>query len=94
MILPNKIDTVLDVYHFVRVLSAECKTNGATDVYEELDDALHLGSSGLEILNALRAVLLRNRAIVEQLLGTVGSEQAREIVHFVDRALGAPSNLA
>jgi hypothetical protein len=84
----SKIETAADVYRFVERLSSECQTNGAIDLLHQLDDALHLGSSGLEILGAIRHILINNRVAIEQLLGADGKDKAQQIVGFVDREYG------
>jgi hypothetical protein len=84
----SKIETVADVYRFVERLSSECQANGANVLFTQLDDALHLGSSGLEILGAIRHIVINNRLAIEQLLGADGKDRADQIVNFVERVYG------
>ena len=71
------MNTTEDVYRFVQRLKAESERQGEVSLASRLDDALNLGSSGLEILGA-----------IERLLGPDGDVEARQIVSFVDRAFG------
>jgi hypothetical protein len=47
---------------------------------------MSLGSSGLEILGAIRELLIANRAEIEAILQ--GNDTIAEIVHFVDKMYG------
>lgn len=84
----TQIKTADDVYQFVERLQLECQKNGATDLLAQLDDALHLGSSGLEILGAVRQTVINNRALITRLLGTDGKDEANQVLIFVDRIFG------
>jgi len=84
----SQIKTADDVYRFVERLKSECQKNGATALLAQLDDALHLGSSGLEILGAVRQTIIGNRAFIERLLGAAGKDEANQVVVFVDKAFG------
>lgn len=83
-----KIKTADDVYRFVERLKSECQKQRATDLVTQLDDALHQGSSGLEILGAIRQTIISNRASIERLLDRAGKNEANQVVAFVDRAFG------
>ncbi len=83
-----QIKTADDVYRFVERLKSQCRENGAIDLFAELDDALSLGSSGLEILGAIRQAIINNRASIERLLGAAGKDEANQVVAFVDEAFG------
>jgi hypothetical protein len=84
----SQINTTEDVYRFVERLKLECIKNGATELLGQLEDALHLGSSGLEILGAIRQAMIDNRITIEQLLGPIGREEISQVVGFVDKAYG------
>jgi hypothetical protein len=84
----HAINTAEDVYRFVRRLQTEAERQGVSGLAARLDDAVHLGSSGLEILGAIRQVVLENRSAIERLVGPDGDAEARQIVSFVDRAFG------
>ena len=77
-----------DVYHFVERLMSECRKGNELGLLGQLDDALHLGSSGLEILGAIRKVLVENRGVVVRLLGSTGGAAADKVIAFVDKAYG------
>ena len=55
----HTIATANDVYAFVAQLKTEADKCGNTYFARELDDALHLGSSGLEILGAIRKISVK-----------------------------------
>jgi hypothetical protein len=48
------------VYAFVAQLKAEAEKHGERDLAMELDGAPDLGSSGLEILGAIRKIVTEN----------------------------------
>ncbi len=82
------ITTINDVYAFVAQLKTEAEKRGDIDFASELDDALHLGSSGLEILGAIRKTLIENHGEVESLLGPDGWQKAAHVIAFVDKTFG------
>jgi hypothetical protein len=82
------IDSVDDVYRFVERLRSEAKNRGAGVLVQQLDDALLLGSSGLEILGGIRGVMIEHRQTIEQVLGAVDSAQSGKVIAFVDKAFG------
>jgi hypothetical protein len=82
------IDSIDDVYRFVEKLKSEAKKGGAEVLVKQLDDALLLGSSGLEILGGIRGVIIEHLQTIEQILGVAGGAQLREIIPFVDKAYG------
>jgi hypothetical protein len=51
-----------------------------------LDDAVHLGSSGLEILGAIRKTLIENHSQVETVVGSDGCQKAAQVIAFVGKA--------
>jgi hypothetical protein len=82
------IRTASDVYGFVAQLKIDTEKCGDTDLARELDEALHLGSSGLEILGAIRKTLIENQGAVESLLGSDGWQKAARVFAFVDKTFG------
>ena len=84
----SRITTAEDVYRFVDRLKLESEKHGANALSAELDDALHLGSSGLEILGAVRQTMIANLPAIERLLGPTGKEEAKQVIAFVDSAFG------
>lgn len=79
------ITTTTEIYEFVEVATRKCREHGYGDIAQQFDDAMHLGSSGLEILGAIRAVCVAENAKLEELLG---SASVHEVIRFVDRAFG------
>jgi hypothetical protein len=84
----TKINTAGDVYQFVEHLKAASQKNGATELYRRLDNAMRLGSSGLEVMGAIRETVSANRDEIERLLGPDGTQHVDQVVAFVDRAFG------
>lgn len=82
------IESVTDVYEFAREVRARCADGTAVSLGRQVDDAMHLGSSGLEALGAIRSVLHRNRRIVVRLMGAGSEATIDEIITFIDKAFG------
>ncbi len=79
------ITTTDNVYEFVNVVIRQCHEQGFADIAQELDGAMHLGSSGLEILGAIRSVLLKESRTIGTL---VEQSEIEEVVRFVNKAFG------
>jgi hypothetical protein len=77
-----------DVYEFVEQLKSACQSARQTELLEKLNDALNLGSSGLEILGAIREIIIKNRKTIQSLLDSTKQVQIDEVISFVDRAYG------
>ena len=58
--IDSTIASANDVYAFVAQLKTEAEKHGNIDFASQLDDAVHLGSSGLRILGAIRKTLIEN----------------------------------
>ena len=86
--IDSMITTANDVYAFVAQLKTEAAKHGNIDFANELENAIHLGSSGLEILGAIRKTLIENHGEVESLLGSDGYQKAAHVIAFVDKAFG------
>jgi hypothetical protein len=84
----GKITTAEDVYNFAKTLESMSQRSGVTQLARQLDNAMRLGSSGLEILGAIRQVVIGNRTDVERLLGPEGTSRIDQVVAFVDEAFG------
>jgi hypothetical protein len=82
------IRTASDVYGFVAQLKIDAEKCGDTDLARELDEALHLGSSGLETMEAIRKTLIEDHGDVKSLLGSDGWKKAANVIAFVDKAFG------
>jgi len=79
------IATAQEVYDFVDMAMQQCRLRGLNDIEKQLDDALHLGSSGMEILGAIKAVFIAQGKQLEKVLDR---EKIDEIVVFVNKAFG------
>ena len=74
------ITTANDVYTFVAQLKAQAEKRRNTDLVRELDEALHLGGSGLEILGAIPKTIIENHTKIESLLSSNGyQKQSRSL---------------
>lgn len=82
------LKTATDVYSYIDWLKTECQNRGTPHLYEQLDNALHAGSSGLEILGAIREVLINHRQIFERLTDKSISGDISTILTFIDRSFG------
>lgn len=83
-----KIISIDDIYHFVEQLMFECRRNDELTLLRQLDDALHLGSSSIEILGAIRKIFIENRAVIIKLMGNTNDKEIDKIIAFVDKAYG------
>jgi hypothetical protein len=79
------IATATDVYEFAEFVAKRCRENGDNRIAQQLDDAMHLGSSGLEILGAIKTVLVSEATRLEQL---VDEAKLHEAIAVVDSAYG------
>lgn len=79
------ITTTNEIYEFVELAAKRCREHGYDDVAQQLDDAMHLGSSGLEILGAIKAVFVSHAATLEKV---VEKGKLRDVTRYVDKAFG------
>lgn len=79
------ITTPNEVYEFAELAAKRCREHGYDDIAQQFDDAMHLGSSGLEILGAIKTVVLSQLARLETLFDRATIE---EVAQYVDRAFG------
>jgi len=79
------ITTTDEIYAFVELAIQKCRDHGCGDVAQELDDAMHLGSSGTEILGAIKTVFVARAARLENV---VEKAKVEEIIKYVNRAFG------
>jgi hypothetical protein len=77
--------TLADVHETTRWTIAWCREHGYNEIAQKLDDAMHLGSSGLEILAGIKGVFISHRAVLEK---AVGQKQVRNIIKCIDKAFG------
>jgi hypothetical protein len=88
----DRIGDVGRVYRFVRQLSAVCRLKGRADLVEPFDAALHLGSSGLEILGAIATAIEANRPALTAILPRHMAGQLDEAVAFARQCFGLPGD--
>ena len=79
------ITTTNQVYDIINRIIQESRIVGHEDIAKRLDDAMRLGSSGLEILGGIKKALLMSRNEIEKF---TAKSEIDEIVHFVNRAFG------
>lgn len=65
-----------------------CKNEGNGELLRQIDNTMHLGSSGLEILGSIRHFLITNRDEISQILGAEAENDMNQIIAFVDSAYG------
>jgi hypothetical protein len=76
------INTANDVYAVVADLTYQARSKGREDLARRLEDALALGSSGLEILGEIRKIFVYEAAFIETVISRA---QRTEVVEFVQR---------
>ena len=81
----SKINSADDVYAFVKQLQLRAQKKELQQILRQLDDALNFGGFGLEIIGAIRTVLVEQQALIRQLMP---KEEIAEVVAFVDKAYG------
>ncbi|MCA9279240.1 MAG: hypothetical protein H6815_08060 [Phycisphaeraceae bacterium] len=79
------ITTINEVYEFVELAMQECQEHGFDDVVQQLDDAMHLGSSGMEVLGAIKSTLASESAKLEKV---IDKAKLQEVVQYVNKAFG------
>jgi hypothetical protein len=79
------ITTTDKFYEFTELTIKKCRDKGYNDIAQQLDDAMHLGSSGLEILGAIKAVMVARRTELESVWD---KQLLDELVHYVNKAFG------
>ena len=77
--------TVEEIYACIESTITKCKDCGYDDLAERFDEALHLGSSGLEILGAIRNVLKDEKNKANEL---IGKGQVQQIIDFIESSYG------
>jgi hypothetical protein len=82
------ITSAAQVYQFVEKLKAACIEHNEINLFSELEHAMQLGSSGLEIMGAICKAIIHRENTIGRILGTDGKKELNHIVEFVDRAYG------
>lgn len=70
---------------FVDRLIAKSTAQGFSDLAQALQEARNLGSSGLEVIGAIRTIIVKNAGTVAFLTSREEGDQA---IKYVDRAYG------
>ena len=74
-----------DFYAFVEKVIRNSKQLGNTRLADDLEDAMALGSSGLEIIGAIRRILENELVIV---IAMTDKQQLQDAIEFVNKAYG------
>ncbi len=77
--------TTGELYEFVEVAIERCREHGYADIAKELDDAMHVGTSGLETIGAIKNVLIVQAARLKKI---VDKAKMAKIVKFVETFFG------
>jgi len=86
--MSKAITSIDEVYQFIRTLKSEAEKMQMSELANELDDALHLGSSGMEILGGIKQVITENEIVINKLIASGVEDRRREVLLFVDKAFG------
>jgi hypothetical protein len=76
------VATLEQVYQFVDRAIEQARNHGRLDIAQRLDDALHLGSSSLEILGAIKIALSQEANAIDNWLD---KSEREEVIRFVNR---------
>lgn len=79
------IATTNEIYEVVELAMQRCRDHSYDNVAQQLDDAMHLGSSGLEILGAIKTTFVTQAATLERV---VDKAKLQEVVEYVNRVFG------
>jgi hypothetical protein len=79
------ITTTTEIYEFTELTMKKCREQGYTELAQQLEDAMHLGSSGLEILGAIKAIFLDQATALEKI---VDKAKLQEVVMYAEKAFG------
>ena len=77
--------TTEEVYALVKLVIEQSRKNAYDDIAEKLDDAMHLGSSGLEILGAIKIVFMSESNRISKL---IDGEKVKDVIHYVNNTYG------
>jgi hypothetical protein len=73
------------VYSLARRLLDACRASGHDDVAQQIDDALHSGSSALETLGGIRNALLQNGDLLREF---VEPSEIDATIAYIDKTFG------
>lgn len=88
-----KITSMPEVYSLVDELREECRRHRIERVTDALDNAMALGSSGLEILGAIRSVLVRERDNLVRVVDKKTATAIDSVIEFAASSFGESTNL-
>ena len=71
-----------DVYDLVARIRQACLTHACACIDEQLDDAMHAGTSGLEILGRIRYVLRNN---LDEISTMADRREVEAALEYIDR---------
>ena len=77
------VTTTIPVYDIINRIIQDSRNAGHEDIAKKLDSAMHLGSSGLEIIGAIKTVLETNRNEIEKF---ATKSEINGIIDFARRA--------
>ncbi|MEO8271460.1 MAG: hypothetical protein ABI557_17185 [Aureliella sp.] len=79
------ITTINEIYEFTELAMHKCLEHAYGDVAQQLDDAMHLGSSWLEICGAIKATFVTRAATLEKVLDRI---KMHEVIDDANQAFG------
>lgn len=79
------VTNTTEIYKFVNIVSKQCHTDGKDEIALKFENALKLGSSALEILGAIRSLIISERDYLEKYYH---AKYLSEIVDYVDVIFG------
>lgn len=80
--MPTDPGQVYDLAH--RLLDA-CRASGHADIAQQIDDALHAGSSALETLGGIRNALLQNGDVLKEF---ADPSEIDATITYIDKTFG------
>jgi hypothetical protein len=83
-----QIKTANDVYQFVNRLKLKLQASQNVKLAKQLDDALQSGSSGLEVLGAIRKILIENGSLIETVIDLNEIDEINQVIAYINRAYG------
>ena len=76
------------VYDIARRLIDACRDSEHADIAQQIDDALHAGSSALETLGGIRNVLLQNGDVLKEFAEPI---EIAATIKYIDETFGRSS---
>ncbi len=79
---------VSEVYAFVKLLESRSDSNHYQELSNALKEAQMSGNSGLEILGAVKDILLRKEEEIKGILTPEEFAKIKDVIYFVDKIYG------